>query len=86
MIKPQIPMYKVRVQINYPSPFMEINSKDVSKAFSDKDAAYSYYNDLVNNYSTNKLLTAKITLSEYDIYRDAGTEQRVIESWSNMDK
>ena len=77
--------YTVRAQINYPSPFMKINSKVFSKTFSDKDAAYQYYNDLVNKYLTNRLILIKITLSEYDIDRDVEMAQSVIESWSNMD-
>lgn len=77
--------YTVRVQINYLSPFMKINSKDFSKTFSDKDAAYQYYNDLVNKYLTNRLILIKIILSEYDIDGDAERAQSVIESWSNMD-
>lgn len=77
--------YIVRVQINYPSPFMEINSENFSSTFSDKDTAYRYYNDLVNKYLTNHLILIKITLSEYDIDGYAEKAQSVIESWSNMD-
>lgn len=78
--------YIVRVQINYPFPFMEINSQNFSSTFSDKDTAYQYYNDLVNKYLTNRLTLIKITLSEYDIDGYAEKTQSVIESWSNMDK
>lgn len=77
--------YIVRVQINYPSPCMEINRTNFSSTFSDKDTAYQYYNDLVNKYLTNRLILIKITLSEYDIDGYAKKAQSVMESWSNMD-
>lgn len=81
--------YIVRVQVNYPSPFMEISSHDFSKAFSDKDAAYQYYNDLVDKYDGNNLVLTKITLIECDTYMYTYTEgdtANIIESWSNMNE
>lgn len=77
--------YMVRVQINYPSPFIKINSKDFSRTFSDKDTAYQFYNELVDKYFTNNLIFIKITLSEYDIDGNVEKAQGIIESWSNMD-
>lgn len=78
--------YIVREQINYPSPFMEINNQNFSSAFNDKEAAYQHYNDLVNKYDGNNLVLIKITLIECDTYMYTYTEgdtANIIESWSN---
>lgn len=79
--------YTVRVDIDYNSPCMTLTGRGFSLTYSDKDAAYQHYNELVNQYSGNGLLLVKVTLDECDIDGDAkGKAANIIESWRNMSK
>lgn len=76
--------YTVRVQINYNSPCMTLTGRGFSMTYSDKDAAYQHYNELVNQYLGNDLMFVKVTLDKCDTDIYAEKVQRVLESWNNM--
>lgn len=81
--------YMVKVQINYPIPFMTIKSDYFCRTYSDKDAAYRDYNALVDKYLMENGIIVKITLNKYDANKDAEKEDftaSIIEFWSNMDE
>lgn len=76
--------YTVRVEIDYNSPGMTLTGRGFSMTYSDKDAAYQHYDELVNQYLGNDLMFVKVTLDECDVDGDTKMMYRVLKSWDNM--